>query len=128
MISAGAPSARIVAPLNKRQSVARRVELLHDDVLLPDQLVDHEARPPVAPLDHHDLAMRADPRAVAALPHDVAQLEQGKHLVAQHQHRPALHALHDAGVVLERLAHVRERKRVSLGARPREQRAHDAPA
>ena len=129
MIRAGAPSREDRRAAEQRESRRARASNCFTTMSCwPMQLVHDEPRAPLAALDHHDLAVARRPRepAPAPLPHDVAQVEQREHLVAQHAATSLpLHVLHHVVAVLERLAHVRERQRVPLRARPREQRAHD---
>src|SRR5687768_5011036 len=101
-----------------RRCSASTVDRLDHDLLLPAQLVHTEARSPAPHLQYDDLAPLGVPDRKV---HDLAQTEERKHLVAQHQDVGPAHPSDHGRRELEGLPHVRQRQGVGLAPDARQQ-------
>src|SRR6476661_8378425 len=106
----------------QRKPVPHTVELLDDDLLLPDQRVHDQRGAALGDLDDHHLLAAARDLALEA--HHLTHPHHREHFLAEHQHLLPLHRAKDGGHQLHRLAHVRHRHGVRLVADAREERAH----
>src|SRR6185503_20413210 len=98
-----------------RRGPASAIDRLHHDLLLPAQLIHDEASPPVRHFQYDDLAaLWVANRELD----DLAQTEERKNLVPEHQYLRATHPPDDRRRELERLADVGQRERVGLVADP----------
>src|SRR6185437_8661219 len=104
----------------QRQTLTCRIELLDDDVLLPGELVHHQARAPLAHFEHDDLVARERP--VSRDAQQVVEANERQHVIAQQHHFAPLYPPDETRFELHRLVHVRQGHRVHLVAHARQQR------
>src|SRR6476661_6728061 len=103
----------------QRVAVLHPVELLDDDLLLPDQRIHHERCASLRHLDDDDLFQAT--RRFTLVSQQLSHPNERQDFLADHQHFAPFQRVQDVRVELHRLAHVRHRDRVRLVAKARQQ-------
>src|SRR6476620_7820836 len=103
----------------QRVAVLHTVELLDDDLLLPDQRIHHERCASLRHLDDDDLFQAT--RRFTLVSQQLSHPNERQDFLADHQHYAPFQRVQDVRVELHRLAHVRHRDRVRLVAKARQQ-------